>query len=174
MPAKKYLAIASSGIPTETSATVTSAGAGNDGDLVALDSTGRIDNSMMPVGIGADTKTIQASENLAAGDLVNIHLVSGSARVRKADASAASAGKVAQGFVLGAVTSGSNATVYFEGTITGLSALTIGATYFLSGSTAGAATATPPTTAGHTLQQIGVAVSATEISFEPAAPIIRG
>lgn len=171
MPAKKYLSINSSGINQEIQATVVSAGAGNDGDIVALDASGRIDNSVMPVGIGADTATIQASEALAAGDLVNIHDVSGP-RVRKADASAASAGRSVDGFVLASVASGANATVYFEGTITGLSALTVGSRYFLSGSSAGAATATRPTTSGHSVQYIGKAISATAISFEPDAPTI--
>ena len=66
MPAKKFLRLVA-GVFTEVAATVTSAGAGNDGDLVALDSSGRLDNSVMPVGIGVDTKTIAASEALAAG-----------------------------------------------------------------------------------------------------------
>ena len=71
MPAKKFLRLVA-GVFTEVAATVTSAGAGNDGDLVALDSSGRLDNSVMPVGIGVDTKTIAASEALASGDWVNV------------------------------------------------------------------------------------------------------
>lgn len=53
----------------------------------ALDASGRLDSSVMPVGIGADTATIQTSEALASGDYVNIHDdVAGAFRVRKADA----------------------------------------------------------------------------------------
>jgi hypothetical protein len=62
--------------------------------------------------------------------------------------------------------------VYKEGTITGLSSLTIGARYYLSGSTAGAITTTAPTTAGHIVQYIGYAISATELVFEPSDPIV--
>ena len=96
MAAKKYISLVS-GILTEIQALVTSAGAGDDGKLVALDSAGKLDNSVMPVGIGADTAAITASEALAAGDLVNIWNSSGF-KVRKADAT--TPGKEAHGFVL--------------------------------------------------------------------------
>lgn len=168
MAAAKYLALIS-GEFKQVSATVSSAGSGDDGKIVALDSSGKLDVSVMPVGIGADTKTLAASENLSAGDLVNVWNDSGTAKVRKADAS--STAKRAHGFVLSAVTSGNNATVYMEGTVTGLSSLTLGGNYFLSGSTAGAITTTAPSTAGHIVQQVGVALSATELSFEPQQPV---
>lgn len=167
MPAKKYVAVVS-GILTETQALVASAGGADDGKIVALDASGKLDQSVMPVGIGPDTATIQASENLAAGDFVNIHDATG-ARVRKADASN---GRVAHGFVLSSVTSGQNATVYFEGTNTGVSGLTPGARQFLSGGTAGAATATAPSTSGHYVQTLGFAVTTTSMTFEPQDPII--
>lgn len=126
-----------------------------------------------PAGASADTATIASSENLTAGDVVNIWNDNGTAKVRKADASADTAGKRADGFVLAGVTSPANATVYFEGRITGLSGLTPGALYFLSGGTAGAVTATAPTTSGHCVQKVGVAVSATTLDFEPDSPIVR-
>lgn len=50
----------------------TSAGAGDSGKLPSLDGSGKLDNSFMPVGIGADTAAIATSETLAAGDFVNI------------------------------------------------------------------------------------------------------
>lgn len=153
----------------EIIATVTSAGAADEGKIVALDAAGKLDSSVMPVGIGADTKTLVASENLSAGDLVNVWNDAGTAKARKADAS--STAKEAHGFVLSAVTATNNATVYMEGTITGLSGFTAGSDIYLSNSTAGAATATSPTTAGHISQRIGTAVSATEVSFEPQMPI---
>ena len=71
MAAKKFLRLVN-GVLTEIFGVQASAGAGNAGDLVSLDDSGRIDNSMMPVGIGADTSTISASETLAAGDWVNV------------------------------------------------------------------------------------------------------
>ena len=165
MAAKKFLRLVN-GVLTEIFGVQTSAGAGNAGDLVSLDDTGRIDNSMMPVGIGADTYTITASETLAAGDWVNVWNDSG-AKVRKADAT--TAGKEAHGFVLAAVTSGTPATVYFEGTNTQVSGQTPGAVYLQT--TAGTGGATIPGASGNVVQQIGVAVSATAVNFERSAPV---
>ena len=163
MPAKKYIALVN-GRLQEQQATVVSTGAADDGKLVALDSSGRLDTSVLPVGVGADTATIQASEDLAAGDFVNIHDVSGSPRVRKADAS--TAGKEAHGFVLSAVAAGANAAVYFEGQNTQVTGKTPGARQYLSATTPGATTETPPSRSGNVVQLVGVAVSATTISTE--------
>ncbi|MEV5391930.1 hypothetical protein [Nocardia farcinica] len=155
------------GTLTEIEATVTSAGAANAGDIPALDPTGRLDPSVMPVGIGADTALIQASEALAAGDYVNIHNAGG-ARVRKADAAAA--GKQAHGFVLASVASGANATVYFEGPNTQVTGQTPGE-IFLS-TTPGVGTSTPPSGSGNVVQRLGVATSPTSVNFEAAQPIV--
>ena len=166
MAAKKFLRLVN-GVLTEIFGVQTSAGAGNAGDLVSLDDSGRIDNSMMPVGIGADTSTISASETLAAGDWVNVWNNSG-AKVRKADAT--TAGKEAHGFVLAAVTSGNPAAVYFEGTNTQVTGQTPGPVYLQT--TAGTGGATIPSASGNVVQQIGVAVSATAVNFERGMPIV--
>lgn len=155
------------GTLTEREAITTSAGAGDAGKIPGLDASGRFDSSFMPTGIGADTASIQASETLAAGDLVNIHNVSG-ARIRKADASAA--GKEAHGFVLAAVTTGQNGTVYFEGNDSQVSALTPGP-QFLS-TTPGLATATAPSGAGNVVQRVGFATAATNLNFQSQPPIV--
>ena len=165
MAAKKFLRLVN-GVLTEIFGVQTSAGAGNAGDLVSLDDSGRIDNSMMPVGIGADTSTIPASETLAAGDWVNVWNSSG-AKVRKADA--ATAGKEAHGFVLAAVTSGNPATIYFEGTNTQVSGQTPGPVFLQT--TAGVGGPTVPSASGNVVQQIGVAVSATAVNFERSVPV---
>ena len=165
--AQKFLRLLS-GVISELEALVTSAGAGDAGKIPALDATGKLDNSFMPVGIGADSKILPASENLAAGDLVNVWNDSGTAKARKADAT--TAGKEANGFVLSAVTLGNNATVYFDGTDTQLSSLTPGAAYYLA-ATAGGVTDTPPSGSGNVLQRVGRALSATELTFEPGEPI---
>lgn len=165
--ADKYLRN-NAGILTETEATASSAGAGSAGKIVALDGAGRIAENMMPVGIGADTSTITASENLAAGDFVNVHNDTG-AKVRKADAS--TAGKYAHGFVLSAVTSGNPATVYFEGSNTAVTGATVGEV-FLSATTAGGFTSTAPSGSSQVVQKIGVATSATNINFEWLQPIV--
>ena len=165
MAAKKFLRLVN-GVLTEIFGVPASAGAGNAGDLVSLDDSGRIDNSMMPVGIGADTSTISASETLAAGDWVNVWNNSG-AKVRKADAT--TAGKEAHGFVLAAVTSGNPATVYFEGTNTQVSGQTPGPVFLQT--TAGVGGPTVPSASGNVVQQIGVAVSATAVNFERSVPV---
>jgi len=157
-----------SGQLAEVEATVTSAGAGNAGDIVALDGSGKLDTTVLPTGIGATTKLAATTENLSAGDLVNLYNDSGTIKARKADASN---GRRAIGFVLSSVTSPNNATVYLDGTITGLTGLTPGSAYYLSGSSAGAATATAPSTSGYISQEIGIALSATEINFEEQQPI---
>jgi len=171
--ASKFLELPVSGIITEKEATVASAGAGDAGKILALDASGRIDNSVLPVGLGSDTKSIVCSENLAAGNLVNVWNDTGTVKVRKADASGSNAGKIANGFVLASYNSAESALVYFEGTITGLSGLTPGTPMFLSGSTAGLSTATAPTASGHCVQRIGTAISADELSFEPGEPVVR-
>lgn len=167
--ADKYL-YNNAGAITEKAAIASSAGAGDAGKIPALDGAGRIDNSMMPVGIGADTKLLPASENLAAGDKVNVWNDTGTVKVRKADGSAT--GKEANGFVLAAVTSGNNATVYFEGTNNQLTGLTGGSMYYLSATTPGGVTATAPSTAGQIVQKVGRALSTTEINFEPSDAIV--
>lgn len=156
------------GTLTEVEALVTSAGAADAGKIPALDSAGRLSNTLMPTGIGADTATIQASEALAAGAPVNIWNSAGSFRVRNADAS--TAGKEAHGFVLTAVSSGASATVYFEGNNTQVTGMTPGPV-FLS-TTPGQYTATAPSAAGNVVQRCGIATSATSINFEASQPIV--
>lgn len=167
MPGDKYLKQVS-GTLTEQAAAQTSAGAGDAGKIPALDSTGRLDATFMPVGTDIDVATITTSEALAAGDFVNVWNSTG-AKVRKADA--ATSGKYAHGFVLSAFGSAAPALVYFEGRNTQVSAQTPGEV-FLSSSTPGGAVAVAPSTAGQVVQRLGTAVAATEINFEPQQPIV--
>ena len=166
MAGKKFLRLVNN-LVTEVLGIQTSAGAANAGDIVALDDSGRIDNSMMPVGIGADVAVIAASEALAAGDWVNVWNSTG-AKVRKADAT--TSGKEAHGFVLAAVTSGANATVYFEGTNTQVTAQTPGPVFLQT--TAGTGGATAPSASGNVVQRLGVAVSTTAVNFEGGVPVV--
>lgn len=163
----KYLAN-NSGQLTEVTGTSASTGVGDAGKIVQLDGSGKLDTTLMPVGIGAQTKLCVASENLAAGDLVNLWNNSGVVNARKADASN---NRRAMGFVTSPVTATNNATVYLDGTITGLTSLTPGAIYYLSASTAGGVVSTAPSVAAQISQEIGPAISATEIDFEPRQPI---
>lgn len=164
MAAKKYLSL-SSGQIAEVQATVSSAGAGDDGKIVALDSSGKLDTTVLPSGLGQITESIECTENLSAGNLVNIYNSSGK-KCRKADASTPYR---AHGFVLAGVTSGQNAAVYLSGSITGLSSKTPGAAQYLT--TSGGITETAPSTSGHISQEIGYAESDTEVAFHPQQPI---
>lgn len=145
-------------------ATVVSAGAANGGDIVALGDDGRLDMSVLPPGIGANTTQAVASETLGAGKFVNFHDDGGTLSARLADNSN---GRQADGFVLQAVSAAAIATVYpLDGTNAALAGLTPGARYWLG--IAGGVTATPPdetdaANAGKISQYLGVAKSATEL-----------
>jgi len=165
--ADKYLKV-SGGALTEVEFKQSSAGASDAGKAPALDATGRFDVSMMPVGIGADTKQLLASEIIAAGSYVNIWSDGGAFKVRKADAT--TAGKEADGFILEGVASGGTATVYFEGPNTQVTGMTPGSVFLQT--TAGAGGATAPSGSGNVVQRLGVAVSATEVNFERGIPVV--
>lgn len=166
MPGKKFLRLVS-GALTEVLGIQTSAGAANANDIPALDAAGRLDNSMMPVGIGADTQAITTSEALASGDWVNIHNSTGP-KARKADATVA--GKHAHGFVLAAFGSGVLATVYLEGSNTQVTGQTAGDVYLQT--TPGLGGATIPSAAGNVVQRLGVATSTTVVNFEPQPEVV--
>lgn len=159
MAAKSYLSLIA-GVRTLVAGVVVGGTATQDGALLALDANGRIDNSVLPVGIGADTFTSTAGEALAAGDLC---YVTAAGTIMKAGAGAA--GTVCQGFVLASSANSASATIYFEGRNTSLTGLTAGTRYYLS-ETAGGVTATPVTGTGKRHQFIGRAVSATSLDFE--------
>lgn len=161
----KYIEVAS-GRLSQKSAIASSAGAGDAGKIVATAGDGKLDPTLMPTGFGEDAATFNAAETLSAGDLVYIN---GTGEAALADAS--TSGKEAQGYVEAAVTAGQSATVYFEGTIDGLTGLTAGARQYLS-TTPGAVTATAPSASGNVVQYVGRATSTTAIAFEPDAGII--
>jgi hypothetical protein len=147
---------------TSKEAVVTSAGVGDSGKVVGLDGTGKLDMSVMPSGLGADTVSLPASVELVAGDFVNIWDDAGTLKVRKATNTAVST--KADGFVLTGVAQDSTAVVYLEGANTELSALVVGSKYFLG--VDGAVTTTAPTASSSVVQYLGVVKSATSLRFE--------
>jgi len=136
-----------------------STGATDAGKVVALASNGKIDPTMIDsTALGGGGDAILCTEALAQGDWVNIFLSGGVRKCRKALAQDGT--KPAHGFVTAAFTSGSAATVYRSGTntkiaLTGFTTSDIGAALFLSPTTSGGCTKTPPTTAGQLLQRLG-------------------
>ena len=147
--------------------TATSAGAGDEGKLPSLDNAGKLDESFMPTGIGADTQSVVTSENLSAGNLVNIYDATGTPTARKADATT---DKRAHGFVLAATESPDPATVYFEGSNTGVTGLTAG-TQFLT-TTPGGVSTTAPSSSGNIVQVVGVATAAGVLNFEAGEVLV--
>jgi hypothetical protein len=164
MAGNAYLTLdPTTGRRTQVRALQASAGAGSAGSIIALNAAGQLDNTMLPTGIGPDTLSVLASETIASGALVNVYSNAGTLNVRNADASAASAAKEANGFVLVGGSSGTTLTVYFNGNVSGLTGLTVGAPVYLG--TVGAAVATPALTAGYLVQRVGIATSATAFNF---------
>lgn len=164
MGAQKFLALVSGKIK-EVIASVT----GTANAIPAADSTGRLDISWMPVGIGAETISAVASEALNDGSFVNIYSVGGVATVRKADATTNA--KPAHGFVLSSVASSETALVYMlSQTNSHLTGLTPGTEYFLS-TTPGTIAAIAPSASGNIIQYMGVATKATELVFSNTTTI---
>ena len=156
----KFLKVVAGQVQEEATVTI-SAGAGDSGKAVSLDASGKVDISVLPTGIGADTTSVLTSEILAAGDKVNLYDNAGTRNARKADNSN---GREADGFVIVGFASGATATVYLEGANNALSALTAGTKYYLG--TSGAVTATAPSAAGARVQFLGKATSATALDFQ--------
>ena len=167
MAIRKVIQVATSGVQSEYAGLNASAGAGSAGDFIIAAADGKIDPTFMPNGIGADSITATAGEALVAGDMVYI---SGTGTILKADATTPA--KAARGYVLAAVLNAATATVFFDESNTGVSGLTPGATYYLS-ATAGAVVTAPPTTAGQIVQEVGFAVSATNLHINIQEAITR-
>ncbi len=158
----KFLKIVS-GVVTEEAAVVTGGTASEDGKLPALDATGKLDDSVMPDGVGAETIVLPASEALLAGDMVNVWDDGGTIKVQKA--TAADNTKPAHGYVVAGYDLGANATIYTDGYLT-TTGLTAGSKYFLSAAAAGEITATAPSGSAQVVQLVGFALSATKLAFE--------
>ena len=151
------------GITEQVMGLVTSAGAADAGKIVATDVDGRINPTLMPVGIGANTVAAMAKSTLAAGKFVTFINEAGTLKCVPADNSTGPA----NGYVTEAVTADDMATVYpLDGINSHLTGLTIGADYWLG--TAGDPTDTPLDESdiankGKYSQYVGKAKSTTEL-----------
>lgn len=158
----KYFAD-SSGKMVEIQPITTSAGAGDGTKLAQLDSTGRFDISLMPVGVGAEVTIVPAFENLTSGQFINLFNNAGAVNSRKADATTNA--KPAHGFTLANVTAPASSTIYGISTKNNvLTGLTLGGDYWLA-TTAGGVTNTAPSGSGNLVQELGTAESATAMVF---------
>lgn len=121
--------------------------------------------------VNLDISDAVAGEALSAGDLCYLSDGSNSltaGRWYRADADLYYASIHPElGFAPSAIASGGTGTIRIGGVMTGLSGLTLGATYFVSATAAGV-TATAPTNA----RSIGVAISATTLRIDFGSPWI--
>lgn len=114
--------------------------------------------------------TVIAGEALSIGNLVNLYVDAGVLKARKA--SAVDNTKPAEGFVDSTVILGAQCVVYFGGNIiSGFEGLTVDAILYLSAITPGSVTNVAPTGVGKIIQQVGRALSATTMIFEPQPTI---
>lgn len=157
----KYLAIDDiNGGTTEVAFAITG-GVGKENQAIQTGSDGRIHTTFLPVGITPEVKIGNAFEAITARQLVYF----------KADGTVALAsntagGQAAEGWADNSAAEGAAVTVNFEATITGLAGLTPNKLCFLG--VAGAITQTVPTGAGVRYQEVGRALSATELQFSNA------
>ena len=165
MATNKYLALVS-GKVKEVFASLT----GTANAIPAGDSTGRLDPSWLPVGVGQELIIVPSSENLTAGSFVNLYSNAGVLNARNSDATTNA--KPAHGFVTANVTSPANASVFFLG-ITNSAALglVIGTKYVISKTVPGGVTDIAVFSAaqatGNIVQEVGIASKITEILTTP-------
>ena len=162
---QQFISIASNGAKKILTGITSTGGASDGGKLVATDATtGRLDASLMPAGFGQQVMTATASEALVIGPVSLFNQTGFKARKAIATGKATKA----DGYVKQAYASGDTVTVYYDNDIlSGLTGLTPDAEYYLSDTTAGGFTTTPPTTGtGKILQYVGKAKSATEIVID--------
>ena len=105
--------------------------------------------------------SVEASEDLTAGNFVNLYNNSGTLNMRKANATDNT--KPAIGYILEDVTSGNSGVVYFSGINNQLSGLSIGFAYLST--TSGAVTSTKPSSSGNIQQKLGFVLSTTSMIF---------
>lgn len=150
-------------------ATVTSTGAADAGKIIALDSGGKLDMSLLPGGIGVNVVTALATELIAPGKFVELYDDTGVLKMRLADNSN---GRAAWGYVKESVSASASGSVYRLNTVNAnMSGLTPGGDYWL-GSAGGVISTplSPETDVGKLDQYLGRALSATElvtVEYEP-------
>ena len=138
---------------------------GNGGNLIKTDADDKINESYMPIGIGAEIEIMPSLDALTGSIFVNIYFDDTVRKCRKA--SAADTGKKVWGWVLESVDAAANASVRFDEIVTGLTNLEIGKDYYLSDTVPGTIVVDSPITTDHYSQKIGSAVSETKLLFNP-------
>jgi hypothetical protein len=145
--------------------TVVSTGPQSDGDFVSLDTDGRLNPSVMPVGMMSAVVFARAIENLHSGDFVNLYDSGDEKIVRMARANFEAP---ASGFVLQACAAGELAEIWCENRNTQMVNVSKGARYYLSVTHPGKAVVedAQSVSGGLISQYIGVGVSDTHVDIE--------
>lgn len=160
MAAPKWLRRDStSGVVSETAAIESTSGSGDADKIIATGADGKIDPTFLPAG---DSATFTAGETIADGAFVYIK----ASDSKVYNASAASGGNAATGFVLAGYSALDSAIVYFSGENTHRSALTVQNRYYLSTSTPGSVQSTIPSGTGSLHQFLGEASATTTIPYD--------
>lgn len=113
---------------------------------------------------------VTASGAINSGDFVNLFSSSG-LKARQANASALSTR--AWGWAPQSIGSGNAGIIYLLSGYAPASGTILGSTYYLSASTPGGITTTPPVAAGTIKQELGLALSATDFLVHIATPIVN-
>ncbi len=149
--------------------------ADKNGHIPTLGENGKLSATLLPSDIG--NNSVQAiSTGVSAGSFVHLSQNgSGILVCEPADVSVLSDLRSCDGFVLESASNGEEVQVWLEGKNTMLTALDIGATYFIDPDNPGGITAIAPrgiNPYNGAIQRVGKAVSATTLVFE-AHPIIK-
>lgn len=143
-------------------ATAISSFTGNANEIVATGTDGKISPGLITP---ATTTSLPTSDNLTIGDVVRIFDNAGTSTAGLADAT--SYDNRAEGYVLANTTAPGVAVVYLDGIITDLTGLTPGEPVYTSLTPGGITQTAIPEVSGNINQEIGIAISATEVSFRP-------
>lgn len=163
MAGQKFFALVANKLK-EIAGLQVSAGVSDAGKIPALDNTGKFDISLLPIGIGPEVVIAVTSENLIAGNFVNLYSNAGVITLRKADATTNT--KPAQGFVIANTTSPASATMYIlDASNDYMTGLTIGTEYVLSKTVPGGLTdiASFVGVSGNIVQLLGKATATTSL-----------
>jgi len=134
--------------------------AGTANGVASLDGTGKVPSSQLPATTGGGTFTVnQTSHGFSVG---NVLTLSGTTYAKAKADTAANAEVVG---IVDSVTDANNFVLRTVGKITGLTGLTAGTAYFLDPVTAGALTATEPTTANQVSKPLLIADTTTSGYF---------
>lgn len=114
---------------------------------------------------------VEATVNILAGEMVNLFLSGGVLKARHARATGIATR--AWGWAKESVTAGNQMMVALQfGHNGSFGGLTIGATYYLSEITPGGISTAKPVALGRIIQEVGIALSATELLVRMSTPIV--